>query len=220
MMDPISSEFGRCGHAMLLDCESLEMQWIPWVADDACLLVANTNVRHDLTDGQYAVRRRQCASAAQALGISSLRQATRRDVDASYGRMDETVWRRMRHVVNENERVLQAAECLRKSDWIALGKLLYASHDSLRDDFEVSCRELDAMVDIAGDIGVAGGVYGCRLTGGGFGGSTIWLVDSSRADWIESTIRQQFLSKTGIEPTTFICRAADGCRQIQVDDSV
>jgi len=120
------------------------------------------------------------------------------------------VFRRARHVIGEIERTVHAAEGVRAANWPTVGQLMYASHDSLRDDYEVSCQELDVAVDIAGDIGLPGGVYGCRMTGGGFGGCAVALVKTELVDAISGRISADYKRRTGIEATIFVSRPAAG----------
>ena len=124
--------------------------------------------------------------------------------------MDEVVYRRARHVIGEIERTVHAAEGIRASNWPTVGNLMYASHASLRDDYEVSCRELDAVVELAEAIGVKGGVYGCRMTGGGFGGCTVALVKAGAVETISKTVATGYKAKTGIDATIFSSRPASG----------
>ena len=126
------------------------------------MMIINTNVKHELVGGGYAERRAQCELAAKILGIPALRDATAEDLEKAKGKLDEMVYRRARHVIGEIERTVRAAEGVRASNWTAVGQLMYASHDSLRDDYEVSCKELDVVVEIAEAIGIKGGIYGCR----------------------------------------------------------
>ena len=129
--------------------------------------------------------------------------------------MDEVVFRRARHVIGEIERTVHAAEGVRASNWPTVGQLMYASHASLRDDYEVSCKELDAVVEIAEGIGIKGGVYGCRMTGGGFGGCTVALVKSRCRQAISKKIAADYKKKTGIEATIFVSRPAAGATVIK-----
>ena len=159
------------------------------------LLIINTNVKHELTGSEYPTRRKQCETAAKALGVPSLRDATADQLEHASGKMDEVVFRRARHVIGEIERTVHAAEGIRASNWPTVGQLMYASHYSLRDDYEVSCAELDAVVEIAENIGVKGGVYGCRMTGGGFGGCCVALVKADAVDAISQKNRRRLQSE-------------------------
>jgi galactokinase len=176
IMDQTVVAMAEDGHALFLDTRSLENEQVPFDPSAAGLhvVVIDSGVRHRLDDGRYAERRRQCEAAAKALGVEQLRDATPRQVDAAS--MDETLRRRARHVVTEDERVLLAVEHLRAGDVAALGPLLLASHASLRDDFEVSISELDNIVEEA----MSTGAIGARMTGGGFGGSALALVPDAR----------------------------------------
>jgi galactokinase len=167
-------------------------------------------VKHELSGGEYAERRAQCEEAAKNLGVKSLRDCTPEKLEQGRGKLSEVVFRRARHVIGEIERTVHAAEGIRESNWPSVGQLMYASHASLRDDYEVSCAELDAVVEIAEDIGYQGGVYGCRMTGGGFGGCCVALVKTSAVDAITKQIAAEYKAKTGIEATIFSSRPAAG----------
>ena len=169
IMDQFISVMGRKDHALLLDCLSRKTEFVPLTDPTVAVLIVNTNVKHELSGGEYAQRRQQCETA----GEDSRRAVFARrhppiSSNTPKARWDEVVFRRARHVIGEIERTLMAAEGFRESNWPTVGQLMYASHDSLRDDYEVSCAELDAVVDIAASIGSIGGVIGCRMTGGGF----------------------------------------------------
>ncbi|MEO8484037.1 MAG: galactokinase [Acidobacteriota bacterium] len=207
VMDQTAVVLAREGHALLLDCRSLDVAHVPFIDPDVCLLIVNTSVRHSLASGEYARRRAECAAAAAQLGVTTLRDASAADV------ADQP---RARHVVSENARTLAAVEALRMSDWPRLGRLMYESHLSLRDDFEVSCAELDAVVEIARDIGEPGGVWGCRMTGGGFGGCAVCLVRSTEAAAISDRIAGHYRSATGLTATIFPARAARGAHLVQI----
>jgi galactokinase len=174
------------------------------------LLITNTNVKHELTGGEYAKRRAQCEAAAKTLGVVSLRDTDAGMLDRNRAKLEEVVYRRARHVVSEIERTVHAAEGVRAANWPTVGQLMYASHASLRDDYEVSCPELDAVVDIAQSIGPRDGVFGCRMTGGGFGGCTVALVQAGAVTAISNRIRVDYQKRTGIEPTLFVSRPAAG----------
>jgi galactokinase len=210
IMDQFTSVMAKEGHLLLLDCRSRTIELVPLTDPGITILIINTNVKHELTGGEYAERRGQCEKAASILGVPSLRTATLPMLEAARGRMDDVIFRRARHVITEIERTLQAAQEIRQSHWSQVGKLMYASHLSLRDDFEVSCSELDLVVDIAREIGEAGGVYGCRMTGGGFGGCTVALVQSQLSGQITSQIGRAYQEKTKIEPAIFSSRPGQG----------
>jgi galactokinase len=210
IMDQFISIMGRQNQVLLLDCRSRKPELVPMSDPSVTVLIINTNVRHQLTGSEYPARRKQCETAAKILGVPSLRDATDDLLKRAKGRMDKDVYHRARHVIGEIERTKQAAEDIRASDWPAVGKLMYASHASLRDDYEVSCKELDAVVETAERIGIKGGVYGCRMTGGGFGGCAVALVKTEAVDLITNRLAAEYLKKTGIEPTIFVSRPASG----------
>jgi galactokinase len=179
MMDPIACALSRAEHAMLLDCRSLDVRFVPFPpASRASLLVFDSGVHRSLGDGRYAERRREVEEAARAMAVPSLREIDESALKAK--QLPSLLERRARHVVREIQRVQMAANALRREDLELFGLFMAQSHQSLRDDFAVSTPELDALVDEARAIGTAGGVYGSRLTGAGFGGSVIGLADASR----------------------------------------
>ena len=210
IMDQFISVMGKQDHLLLLDCRSRKPELVPMSDPSVALLITNTNVKHELTGGEYAKRRAQCEEAAKILGVPSLRDATADALERARSRMDAVVYRRARHVIGEIERTVHAAEGVRASNWPTVGQLMYASHTSLRDDYEVSCAELDAVVEIAQKIGIKGGVYGCRMTGGGFGGCTVALVQADAVDAISKEIASQYERRTKIKPTLFVSRPAAG----------
>jgi galactokinase len=215
IMDQFISVMGRENHLLLLDCRSRRTELVPLNDPSIAVLIVNTNVKHQLTGSEYPTRRKQCETAAQILAVPSLRSATARALEEAKGRMDEVVYRRARHVIGEIERTVYASEGIRASNWAAVGQLMYASHDSLRDDYEVSCKELDAIVEIAQAIGNKGGVFGCRMTGGGFGGCTVALVKADAIEAISKRIAADYKNKTGIEATIFSSRPAAGAMVIK-----
>jgi galactokinase len=215
IMDQFISVMGRENHLLLLDCRSRRTEQVPLNDPSIAVLIVNTNVKHELTGSEYPARRKQCETAAKILGVPSLRSATARALEEAKGRMDEVVFRRARHVIGEIERTVYASEGVRASNWAAVGQLMYASHYSLRDDYEVSCNELDAVVRITEDIGIKGGVFGCRMTGGGFGGCTVALVKAGAIEAISQKIAADYKNKTGIEATIFSSRPAAGAMVIK-----
>jgi len=210
IMDQFSSTLCAADHLMLLDCRSQEVTLVPLTDPEIAVLIANTNVKHELTGGGYAKRRAQCEETAEILGVSTLRDATMEQLETSRDRLDDVHFCRARHVIGEIDRTVKAAEAIRAGRWDEMGRLMYASHNSLRDDYEVSCDELDILVKLAEEIGSAGGIIGSRMTGGGFGGCTVSLVKTSAASAIAETLHQQYHQRTGIEPTIFTSRPAQG----------
>ena len=215
IMDQFVSVMGRENHLLLLDCRSRRTELVPLDDPSVAVLIVNTNVKHKLTGSEYPARRKQCELAAKILGVPSLRSANPKALEDAKDRMDEVVYRRARHVVGEIERTVYAAEGIRASNWPTVGQLMYASHYSLRDDYEVSCDELDIVVGVAEGIGVKGGVYGCRMTGGGFGGCAVALVKADAVDAISKKIADDYKTKTGIEATIFVSRPAAGATVIK-----
>jgi galactokinase len=215
IMDQFISALGREGHLLLLDCRTRKTELVPMNDPAVELLIVNTHVKHELGNGEYAERRAQCEAAAKVLGVSSLRDASPDQLEQAKQKLSEVVYRRARHVIGEIERTLHAAEGIRQSNWPTVGQLMYASHYSLRDDYEVSCRELDAVVEITEDIGLAGGVYGCRMTGGGFGGCCVALVKTASVGSITQKIAAQYKVKTGIKASIFGSHPAAGATIIK-----
>jgi len=181
------------------------------------VVIANTNVKHELTGGEYAQRRQTCETAAGILGVETLRDASTEQLAAVGGQLNSVQHRRARHVISEIARTVACADALRNSDWPQVGELMYASHASLRDDYEVSCRELDLMVEIAQKIGPDGGVIGSRMTGGGFGGCTVSLVRADAVDTFMRQLHRQYHEQTGIEPSVFATRPSEGAMVLDID---
>jgi len=215
IMDQFVSVMGRANHLLLLDCRSHKTELVPMSDAAVSLMIINTNVKHELVGGGYAERRKQCEQAAKILGVPALRDATAETLERARDKMDEVVFRRARHAISEIERTVHAAEGVRASNWPTVGQLMYASHYSLRDDYEVSCKELDAVVEIAEGIGYKGGIYGCRMTGGGFGGCAVALVKTELVEAIAQKIAADYKKKTKIEATIFVSRPAAGATVIK-----
>lgn len=215
IMDQFISVMGKADHVLLLDCQSRKTELVPMKSKSVAILVINTNVKHELTGSEYPDRRRQCEEAAKALGVKSLRSCTLADINAAPSKMSNLVFRRARHVVTEIERTTTAAKAFAKGDWETAGQLMYASHGSLRGDYEVSCPELDDVVEIAHGIGLKGGVYGCRMTGGGFGGCCVALVQASKVKAIAAKIAKAYKAKTKITPTLFVSRPGQGATSLK-----
>jgi galactokinase len=205
IMDQFVSCHGRAGHAILLDCRSLDAAYVP-LPQGVSIVVCNTMVRHALASNEYNLRREQCEIGAKAF-TRSLRDVSETDLVGYANALDPLIYRRCRHVITENQRVLDAAEALRVSDVERVGELMVRSHNSLRDDYEVSCKELDTMVALALALP---GVMGARMTGGGFGGCTVNLVDSSCAESFATEIVAAYRRETGIASDVYICEASGG----------
>jgi galactokinase len=212
IMDQFTSTLAEADHLLLLDCRSRTVQLVPFTDPSVTVLIVNTNVRHELASGEYARRRAQCETAAKALDVPSLRDATPQQLFAAQDRVDAVVFRRARHVITEIERTLAAAEAIPAADWAQVGRLMYASHASLREDYEVSCPELDCVVELAHSIGPAGGVIGCRMTGGGFGGCAVSLVRTNALEAVMRKLEEGYRARTGIEASMFVSRPAGGAR--------
>jgi galactokinase len=210
-MDQCASVLATHDHLLLLDCRSLDVVQVPFHRHDLLVLVTNSNVRHSLDDGGYAARRADCERAAAILGVASLREATLVQVEASRGELGDRGFRRARHVVTEIARTQAAATAITHGRWDEMGELMAESHASLRDDFEVSCPELDLLVELAAS---ERGVIGTRMTGGGFGGCTVTLVEAARAEAVMAAVTQGYRLETGRECTPFTTRPAAGARLV------
>uniref|UniRef100_A0A8D0GXM8 Galactokinase n=1 Tax=Sphenodon punctatus TaxID=8508 RepID=A0A8D0GXM8_SPHPU len=205
IMDQFISVMGRRGHALLIDCRSLETRLVPLADPDLVVLIANSNVRHTLTGSEYPTRRRQCEEAARVLGKASLREAGMQDLEASKDLLSEEVYRRARHVIAEIERTSRAVEALQARDYKRFGILMVESHRSLRDDYEVSCPELDELVSAALEVP---GVYGSRMTGGGFGGCTVTLLEAGAAERVVQHIKEKYSGTA----TFYFTQPSDGAK--------
>jgi galactokinase len=207
VMDQFASTHGRAGHLLLLDTRSLEPRHIPFdlEAEGLRLVVIDTRAPHRLVDGEYAARRASCEQAAVLLGVPSLRYVD--DLGAAMSQLDdEVLQRRVRHVVTENQRVLDVVALLEAGDVRGIGPSLTASHESLRDDYEVSSPELDVAVDAA----LRAGAHGARMTGGGFGGSAIALVEEQSTEALRTEVRAAFAAAGLDEPAFLDAVPVDG----------
>jgi galactokinase len=208
IMDQFICVLGKTEQALLLDCRTQKYDYVPLPMTDMELVVMNTQVKHSIGGSEYPVRQQQCRDGLAVFKEASPRVKALRDVNSRMleehkARMDEITYRRCRHVITENERTQQAAESLQKKDLATFGQLLYQSHDSLRDDYEVSCPELDRLVKIASQVD---GVYGARMTGGGFGGCAIALVKQDAVETLKTAIADQYdgqFEKPAIVYTTY-----------------
>ena len=204
IMDPFTALKARGGNAMLLDCRSMDDEQVPLPDGRHAWLLADSRVRHELASSAYNERRRECEAAAAALGLSSLRDATEADLERIANPVER---RRARHVVTENSRVLQAADALRRRAPRGLGPLLYASHESLRLDFAVSCRELDCLVELAAGMPP---VIGARMMGGGFGGCALVLVEAGGLDDVQQHLAEGYAAEFHKSPEFYRVRSVDG----------
>jgi galactokinase len=211
IMDQFISCHGRAGHALMLDCRSLDFQLLP-IPPQVRMMVCNTMVRHEHASSGYNTRRNECEVGFRALsealpGICALRDVTVDDLENHFDRLSDVIYKRVRHVVTENYRVKRAAIALETGDIAEFGRLMADSHRSLRDDYEVSTLELDLMVELSNG---QDGVYGARMTGGGFGGCTINLVEAAHAQDVQQRLEQGYEARTGLRPTILICETSDG----------
>ena len=216
IMDQFISALGKANHALFIDTRSLEYEAVPLPESGVSILVADTNKQRGLVDSEYNTRRAECEEAVRVLGaklpgIKALRDVSVGEFERHGHDLPETVRKRARHVIMENDRVTQSVEALRNGDVSRFGHLMNISHNSLRDDYEVSCRELDVMVELARQVE---GVYGSRMTGAGFGGCTVSLVKDSAVEEFQRFVGPRYREETGLEPTFYVCRASDGAHRV------
>ncbi len=215
VMDQFIACCGRAGVALMLDCRSLDYALLP-LPDDVKLVVCNTMIKHELAASEYNARRAECDEAVRILAktrpdIRALRDVTEDELERRSASLPETVYKRARHVISENARVVKARAALERSDLETLGVLMEASHTSLRCDYEVSCRELDLMVELARQVD---GAYGCRMTGGGFGGCTVNLVQAGKAAFFIQEVAARYENEVGVAPEIYPCSPAEGAARI------
>ncbi len=220
IMDQFIAGFAEAGNALMLDCRSLQYRLLP-IPPHVRVVVCNSMVRHELASGEYNRRRADCETGVKELqlrlpGIRALRDVTIADLENDKDLLSESVYRRCRHVVSENHRVLAAAHALQSGEAELFGHMMYQSHASLRTDYEVSCPELDLLVDLASS---RRGVYGARMTGGGFGGCTVNLVGSDFAAEFQTEIATMYKEKTGITPEIYVCEPAQGAERWPAEGS-
>jgi galactokinase len=221
IMDQFAAAFGRMDNAMLLDCRSLDIDYIPIANDETEIVVIDTKVKHNLASSEYNTRRAECEKGVELLsehltGITSLRDVTMETLEQYGDTLPDQILRRCRHVVTENERTVTAAELFRQGEFFRAGGLMFDSHRSLRIDYEVSCAELDYLVEVARWVD---GVYGARMTGGGFGGCTVNLVNSKRVEEFGAVSTERYRERFGIEPDVYIFQPADGASEITASGS-
>nr|WP_237742339.1 galactokinase [Gayadomonas joobiniege] len=207
IMDQLISAMGHKGHAMLLDCESLDIAHssIPAALD---LVIINSNVKRGLVDSEYNTRREQCETAARAMGFKTLRPATMQDLQASKDKMSDAEYRRAHHVITENQRTKDMFDALNAADMATMSRLMGESHVSMRDDFEITTSQIDYLVEIIGDVIKEQG--GVRMTGGGFGGCVVSLVPKNLTEAVKQVVNEKYEAKTGLKASIFVCSAEQG----------
>jgi len=216
IMDQFVSLFGHAQKALLLDCRSLEFKLLP-LPDNVRLIICNTMVKHELASSAYNERRAQCEEGVRILSqfypnVRALRDVSSEQLEEHQSELPEVIYRRCRHVVTENARVLEAGEALEQHDLQQFGKLMRESHASLRDDYEVSSDELDLMVELAEKID---GVFGARMTGGGFGGSTINLVREEQVDEFRARVSEEYEQVTKLKAEIYVTNAGNGAEEVR-----
>jgi galactokinase len=219
IMDQFISLFGQAQKALLLDCRSLEFKLLP-LPDNVRLIICNTMVKHELASSAYNERRTQCEAGVQHLAkffqnVRALRDVTIEQLEQHRAGLSDVVYRRCRHVITENARVLAAGEALEQGDLSRFGKLMAESHRSLRLDYEVSSEELDLMVVLADKVE---GVYGARMTGGGFGGCTVNLVREENVEAFRARVPADYERITTLRPEIYVCTAANGAEEVVLQD--
>ena len=214
IMDQSASLRCRAGHALFLDCRSLEVQQIPFdlAAAGLAILIINSNAPHQHVDGEYGARRKSCEEAARVLGVPALRDVTPADLEAALGKLDDEVMRRrVRHIVTEDQRVLDTVELLRAGRVREIGPLMTASHASMRDDFEITVEQVDLAVEAA----LASGAYGARMTGGGFGGCVLALIDADRAAETTAAVERAYAGRGFTAPTAWSATPGPGAARLR-----
>jgi galactokinase len=216
IMDQLAAACALRGHALLIDCRSLEMTQIPLNTSEVLIAICDTRVKHELSSSEYNKRRAECERGVEILSkvlpdVRALRDVSISDFEKHEELLPEPIRSRVRHVVTENARVLRAVDALRAGDFALMGRLMFESHQSLRDDYEVSCAELDAMVEIAASIE---GVIGARMTGGGFGGCTVNLVRREALENFQEKVTGEYNKATGLTPNIYISEPVDGAYEI------
>lgn len=209
-MDQLISALGQAEHLLMIDCRSLETQPTP-VPENVAVIIVNSHVKHDLVTGEYNTRRQQCEAAAKFFGVKALRDvsvAQFHEKEAELTALDPEMAKRARHVITENQRVLDAVQALNKGDISRLGQLMNASHLSMRDDFEITTPEIDYLVELAQSVIGASG--GARMTGGGFGGCIVALAPTEKVEEVRQVIEANYEKRTGLKESFYVCTASQG----------
>jgi len=216
IMDQYISRLGQKDHALLIDCRTNDYQLVPFKNDNYQIVICNSKVERGLVDSEYNQRRNECNQAVDYFAkkenaeITALRDLDLETVEKHKDQLAVNVYKRAHHVVSENERVLESQKALQADDMSKFGKLMYASHRSLSEDYEVSCKELDILVDLA----AAENITGARMTGAGFGGCTVNLVKKDKLEDFVNTIKVKYKEKTGIEPEVYVSNPGNGARKL------
>ena len=209
-MDQLISALGQKDHLLMIDCRSLETQPTP-VPKDVAVIIVNSNVPHDLVTGEYNTRRWQCEKAAEFFGVKALRDVSVEEFqkrEAELTALNSLVAKRARHVVTENQRVLDAVEALKHNDLTKLGELMGQSHESMRDDFEITVPQIDYLVELAQLV--IGKTGGARMTGGGFGGCIVALAPHDKVEEVRKIIADNYEKQTGLKEDFYVCTASQG----------
>ncbi|MCJ8292939.1 MAG: galactokinase [Colwellia sp.] len=207
IMDQLISAMGQQGHAMLLDCKDLSFEDAP-IPDDLMLFIVNSNVKRGLVDSAYNLRRQQCEAVAKYFGVSALREVTMAQLNAAEDKIEPELFKRARHVVSENTRAVNTLKALKANDMATISAEMKASHVSLRDDFEVTTKEMDGLVEMIDSVlGTKGGV---RMTGGGFGGCVVALVPTALVEQVKDVVNSNYEKEFGLKPSIYLCNASQG----------
>ncbi|MFW5736367.1 MAG: galactokinase [Halanaerobium sp.] len=215
IMDQYISRLGKKDHALLIDCRSNDYELVPFKNDNYQIVICNSKVERGLVDSEYNQRRQECNQAVEFFAekedtaVTALRDVELETVEKYKSELAENVYKRAKHVVSENARVIESKKALEADDMQKFGDLMYASHKSLSDDYEVSCEELDILVNIAAEAGVEG----ARMTGAGFGGCTVNLVKKDKVDQFTASIKEKYKEATGIEAEVYVSNPGDGARK-------
>ncbi len=212
IMDQFISANGQTDNAIMLDCKDLSYDLIPMTDPSVSVLVIDSAVKHSLADGGYAARRKNCEDACAIMGVESLREVDIKMLESQKGAIGDLCYRRARHVIGENLRVKAFAAAAAKGDWAEAGVAMRGSHASLKNDYEVSCGEVDMLVSLCDTIPLSSSIYGARMTGGGFGGCIVALVKSEDVEAVAAQLIESYCQATGIQTTYLVTRAGDGAR--------
>ncbi len=207
IMDQLISSMGQQGHAMLLDCKDLSFEDAP-IPDELAIFIVNSNVKRGLVDSAYNLRRQQCEAVAKHFGVSALREITIEQLNAEQDKIEPELFKRARHVVSENTRAVNTLKALKANDMARVSAEMKASHISLRDDFEVTAKEMDGLVEMIDSVlGTKGGV---RMTGGGFGGCVVALVPTALVEQVKDVVNSNYEKEFGLKPSIYHCTASQG----------